>query len=224
MGYAWTWRPERAVLPGTRELLDATTGLHSLLTQINRGDGALSRMINDPEMYQRMVSAAARVDSLAALALNGNGSLAQLMRSDSLYRGLVGLTTRGDAAAAELASLLQKVNRPDGTFNRLLTDPRLFDELERDAAGTGEHEERPSPVRHRRALRWVQVIEHDHSSGETTATSTRSCGAPKSRREMSSLPSKKCKTRCASSPPKPITTASRPGMATAATASPAYGS
>ena len=110
-------------------MLDATTGLHSLLTQINRGDGALSRMINDPEMYQRMVSAAARVDSLAALALNGNGSLAQLMRSDSLYRGLVGLTTRGDAAAAELASLLQKVNRPDGTFNRLLTDPRLFDEL-----------------------------------------------------------------------------------------------
>lgn len=110
-------------------MLGATNELNTLLTQINRGDGALSRMINDPEMYQRLVSAAARVDSLAGLALYGNGSLAQLMRSDSLYRGLVGMTTKGDAAAGELSALLQKTNRPDGTFNRLLTDPRLFDEL-----------------------------------------------------------------------------------------------
>jgi phospholipid/cholesterol/gamma-HCH transport system substrate-binding protein len=110
-------------------MLGATNELNTLLTQINHGDGALSRMINDPEMYQRMVSATARVDSLAGLALYGNGSLAQLMRSDSLYRGLVGMTTKGDAAAGELSALLQKTNRPDGTFNRLLTDPRLFDEL-----------------------------------------------------------------------------------------------
>jgi phospholipid/cholesterol/gamma-HCH transport system substrate-binding protein len=110
-------------------MMGATTEMNTLLEQVNRGDGALSRMINDPEMYHRLVSAAARVDSLAGLALHGNGSLSQLMRSDSLYRGLVGLTSKGDAAASELSALLQKTNRADGTFNRLLTDPRLFDEL-----------------------------------------------------------------------------------------------
>lgn len=110
-------------------MLGATSELNVLLGQINRGDGALSRMINDPEMYQRMVSAAARVDSLGGMVLHGGGSLSQLLRSDSLYKGLVGMTSKGDAAAAELSTLLQKVNRADGTMNRMLTDPRLFDEL-----------------------------------------------------------------------------------------------
>ena len=110
-------------------MLSATTEMNALLGQVNRGDGALSRMINDPEMYHRMVSAAAKVDSLAGLALHGGGSLSQLLRSDSVYKGLLGLTARGDAAAAEFSALLQKVNRADGTLNRMLTDPRLYDEL-----------------------------------------------------------------------------------------------
>jgi phospholipid/cholesterol/gamma-HCH transport system substrate-binding protein len=110
-------------------LLSATSGMSSLLAQINRGDGALSRMINDPEMYHRLISAATRVDSLAGMVLHGRGSLSQLLHSDTLYRGLVGMTTKGDAAAAEFSALLQKVNSADGTMNRLLTDPRLFDEL-----------------------------------------------------------------------------------------------
>lgn len=110
-------------------MMGATTELNVLLGEINRGDGALSRMIYDPEMYNRLISAAARVDSLAGLALHGNGSLSQLMRSDSLYRGLLSMTAQGDQAAAGLSALLQNVNRADGTLNRLLTDPRLFDEL-----------------------------------------------------------------------------------------------
>ena len=112
-----------------QRMMGTTTEMNALLAQINRGDGALSRMINDPEMYYRLVSAAARVDSLAGLALHGKGSLSQLMRSDSLYRGLVGMTAKGDAAAGELSALLQKTNQANGTINRLLTDPRLFDEL-----------------------------------------------------------------------------------------------
>ena len=110
-------------------MLGATDELNKLLVQVNRGEGALSRMIYDPELYHRMVSAAARVDSLGGLMLNGRGSLSQLLRSDSLYRSLVGMTARGDAAAAEFSALLKKVNGTDGTLNRLLTDPRLYDEL-----------------------------------------------------------------------------------------------
>lgn len=110
-------------------LLTTSDEMNKLLVQVNRGDGALSRMIHDPEMYQRLVSAATRVDSLGGLVLHGQGSLSQLLRSDSLYRGLVGMTAKGDVAAAEFSALMQKVNATDGTFSRLLTDPRLFDEL-----------------------------------------------------------------------------------------------
>jgi phospholipid/cholesterol/gamma-HCH transport system substrate-binding protein len=110
-------------------MVGATNEVHKLLVEINRGEGALSRMIYDPELYHRMVSAAARVDSLGGLVMNGGGSLSRMLRSDTLYRGLVGMTAKGDAAAGEFSALMQKVNSTNGTFSRMLTDPRLFDEL-----------------------------------------------------------------------------------------------
>jgi phospholipid/cholesterol/gamma-HCH transport system substrate-binding protein len=110
-------------------MIGATTELNSLLAQINRGDGALTRMIRDPELYRRMVSAATRVDSLGGLVLHGRGTLSQLLRSDSIYQGLAGITSKGNVAAGEFITLMQKVNRADGTVNKMLTDPRLFDEF-----------------------------------------------------------------------------------------------
>ena len=110
-------------------MIGASEELNTLLTQINRGDGALSRMIRDPELYRTMVSAAQRVDSLGGLVLHGRGTLSQLLRNDSLYRGLAGTMGKADVAAGEFATLMQKMNRADGTINRMLTDPRLFDEF-----------------------------------------------------------------------------------------------
>ena len=108
----------------------STTGeLQTLLEEINNGEGALSRLIHDPQMYRRLVSAVSRVDSLGAGILHGSGSLSQLIRSDSLYRGIAGMAVKADVAAASLSELLQRLNRPDGSLHRLMTDPRLFDEF-----------------------------------------------------------------------------------------------
>ena len=110
-------------------MVDATGEVEVLLAEINRGGGALGQLIHDPVLYQRMVSAMTRIDQLGGQILNGNGSLSMLIRSDSLYRGLTGTAGKADAAATELASLLQRLNRTDGTLNKMLTDPRLFDEF-----------------------------------------------------------------------------------------------
>lgn len=110
-------------------MVSATGELQTLLAEINRGDGALGQLIQDPVLYQRMVSAMTRIDQLGGQILNGNGTLSMLIKSDSLYRGLAGTAGKADAAAGQLAALLQRLNQPDGTMNRLMTDPRLFDEL-----------------------------------------------------------------------------------------------
>jgi phospholipid/cholesterol/gamma-HCH transport system substrate-binding protein len=110
-------------------MVSATGEMQTLLEQINNGEGALGRLIQDPEMYERMVSAVARVDSLGAGILHGNGTLAQMIRSDSLYRGMAGTAAKADRAAGELSALLQRLNQTDGSLNRLMTDPRLFDEF-----------------------------------------------------------------------------------------------
>ena len=110
-------------------MVEATGEMQALLSTINRGEGALGQMIHDPVLYQRMVSAMTRIDQLGGEILNGSGTLSMLIRSDSLYRGLTGTAGKADVAATELASLLQRLNRTDGTLNRMLTDPRLFDEF-----------------------------------------------------------------------------------------------
>ncbi|MGQ0563374.1 MAG: MlaD family protein [Gemmatimonadota bacterium] len=112
-----------------REMVSATAEMQALLGRINRGDGALGRLVRDPELYQKMVSAVNRIDQIGGQILNGQGTLSLLIRNDSLYRGFAGTATRADDAARELAALLQRMNRTDGTLNRLITDPRLFDEL-----------------------------------------------------------------------------------------------
>ena len=110
-------------------MVTATGELDVLLSEINSGDGALGQLIQNPELYQRMVSAMTRIDQLGGQILNGNGSLSMMIKSDSLYRGLAGTAGKADVAATELASLLQRLNRTDGTLNKMLTDPRLFDEF-----------------------------------------------------------------------------------------------
>jgi phospholipid/cholesterol/gamma-HCH transport system substrate-binding protein len=107
----------------------ATGELNTLLVEINEGDGALSRMIRDPDLYQKLLSAVTRVDSLGGMVMHGRGTLSQLLQSDSMYRALFGMAGKADVAAGEFATLMQKVNRADGTINRMLTDPRLFDEF-----------------------------------------------------------------------------------------------
>lgn len=112
-----------------REMVSTTTEMQHLLAEINRGDGALGQLVRDPVLYNRMVSAMTRIDQIGGQILNGNGTLSKLITSDSLYRGLAGTAARADLAAGQLSTMLQKLNQPDGSLNRLMTDPRLFDEL-----------------------------------------------------------------------------------------------
>lgn len=111
------------------QMASATGQLSSLLNQINNGQGSLGRMIHDPAMYDRMVGAFTRVDSLGNLVLHGNGSLSMFLRSDSLYRGLAGTAAKADVAAGHLSEMLQKLSAPNGSLNKFMTDPRLFDEF-----------------------------------------------------------------------------------------------
>lgn len=110
--------------------LTATTAeLRRTLQEINRSDGTLGRLIRDPTMYNRLSSAVVRVDSLGSMLLYGNGSISRLIREDSIYAGLLGTVGRADSAVAGLSTLVQRAASGDGTLQRFLTDPQLYDEF-----------------------------------------------------------------------------------------------
>jgi phospholipid/cholesterol/gamma-HCH transport system substrate-binding protein len=112
-----------------RKMVAATGEMQQVLASINSGEGTLSQLIRDPVMYRRMVSAVSRMDSLGNSILHGRGTLSQLIQNDSLYRGLAGTAAKADFAAGQFSSMLQKFNTPNGSLNRMMTDPRLFDEF-----------------------------------------------------------------------------------------------
>lgn len=110
--------------------LNATTiELRRTLNDINRADGTFGRLIRDPALYQRLQGAVARVDSLGAMILYSNGTLGRLLRDDSIYVSVLGTVGRADSAVAGLNAMVNKLSSGDGTIQRMLTDPQLYDEF-----------------------------------------------------------------------------------------------
>lgn len=107
----------------------ATMEMRSILAQLNRADGTFGRLIRDPALYQQIHGAIARVDSLGAMMLYGEGSMAQLLRSDSLYRGILGTLNTADSAVTDLAGFVNRMTTGDGTIQRMMTDPELYDQF-----------------------------------------------------------------------------------------------
>jgi phospholipid/cholesterol/gamma-HCH transport system substrate-binding protein len=103
--------------------------LRRTLAEINRADGTFGRLIRDPVLYDRIHGAVARVDSLGAQILYGSGTMSMLLRDDALYSSVLGTLGTADTAVADLAGLVRGMTAADGTLNRLMTDPELYDQF-----------------------------------------------------------------------------------------------
>lgn len=112
-----------------QRMVAATTQLTLTLGELNRADGTLGRLIRDPALYRQMQSALARVDSIGAQALGGRGSLGLLLQDESLFRNLAGTTARADSAMIGLNQLVGRMQQGEGSLQKLLTDPQLYDEF-----------------------------------------------------------------------------------------------
>jgi len=107
--------------------------LHNTLVALQRGLTALTTVAHGPmvgEATQTLESAhrvMARFDTLL-----GNANVQQTgMRVDTLTRNLSQLTTQLTRSTATLDSLLEKVNRGEGTLGRLATDTLVYNDLHR---------------------------------------------------------------------------------------------
>lgn len=111
------------------QLIGTTGTLQRTLAQLNDPNGTFGRMVHDPMLYNRLLGAISRVDSLGSLALGGNGTIGKLLASDDLYQSLFSTATRADSAVANLGGVLNRMTTGTGTFQKLATDPQLYDAL-----------------------------------------------------------------------------------------------
>ena len=69
-------------------LLSLTGTLDSLAKRLERGEGTLGRLAQDPALFDNLTSASARIDSTLGRIEKGEGNLGRLSRDDKLYENL----------------------------------------------------------------------------------------------------------------------------------------
>lgn len=107
---------------GVEQLVASLEGSREIIASINRGDGTLGRLINDPGLYNEWVGISQEGQGLLRRMQTGEGTLPSLLNDPDLYDQLVRTT-------ADLERLTQRIDQGQGTLGRLVQDPALYDQL-----------------------------------------------------------------------------------------------
>ena len=107
---------------GVEELVASLEGSREIIASVNRGEGTLGRLINDPELYRTWVDLSEEASGLLARVQTGEGTLPSLLNDPTLYDRLVETTN-------DLERLTSRVDAGEGTLGRLVQDPELYEDL-----------------------------------------------------------------------------------------------
>jgi phospholipid/cholesterol/gamma-HCH transport system substrate-binding protein len=94
----------------------------SFVEKIEKNEGTVGRLLNDPTLYQNLSESSARLASLLKRIDKSGGSMDLFVKDPSLYRTML-------SAASSLDRFGKKVNGSSGTLGKLIEDPQLYDDL-----------------------------------------------------------------------------------------------
>jgi len=100
----------------------ALSAVNTTLVRLERGNGLVPRLLNDPSMAARTDAVLGGLQQVVTDLRTGHGTLGKLIASDSLYTAISSLTRRVDSVTARL-------NNPTGSLGKLSDDPALYDNL-----------------------------------------------------------------------------------------------
>jgi phospholipid/cholesterol/gamma-HCH transport system substrate-binding protein len=90
--------------------------------KISKGQGTLSRLIQDPKLYDNLVTLTKELSTFSERINNGQGTLGKLYRSEEPYQKMISILNRADTT-------LRKIQNSEGTLNKLIYDRELYDKL-----------------------------------------------------------------------------------------------
>jgi len=115
-------RPLGDLIDDSREpLTRAVDRLEKIVTKIDNGEGTFGQMVNNPAMYNEIVTLANHMNSLLARLEAGEGTLGKLISNAELYDNL-------NRTMVNLSELTAQMRSGQGTFGKLLNDERMYDE------------------------------------------------------------------------------------------------
>ena len=95
--------------------------LDRIVSKVENGEGSVGKILNDPELYNRINTLVSQLQSTVDEVTHGKGSIAKLLNSDELYQ-------RVNASVEKLDRIINGVDQGKGTVGKLMKDPRLYDQ------------------------------------------------------------------------------------------------
>jgi len=132
-----------------------------LIQELHSGKGTFGRLVNDPELYDRLIASFERFNKIADNIQNGNGTMSKLINDPSLYNSAADTMKRADIMMARIergegtlgklskdealyesssraltrfAALVDEIEQGKGTMGKLLKDPGLYNNLDQSTA------------------------------------------------------------------------------------------
>jgi phospholipid/cholesterol/gamma-HCH transport system substrate-binding protein len=135
-GLTGTILPNNGVIPGKEEaamkqmvergadlmqnLGALSNDVRDIVAQIQRGNGTLGKMMNDPSLYNHLNETATRLQAVATSIQSGEGTLGRLVTSDELY-------TKANATIGHVEDITAAVRDQKGTLGKLVYDPSMYE-------------------------------------------------------------------------------------------------
>jgi phospholipid/cholesterol/gamma-HCH transport system substrate-binding protein len=93
--------------------------LEEMLLKIEKGEGTVSKFIQDPSVYDNLRDVLEKLTLLVKKAEGGSGTLGRLLNEDSLYLDL-------SSSVEDIKLFARKLKESEGSLNRFIDDPSLY--------------------------------------------------------------------------------------------------
>lgn len=124
---------DQLVTENRENIQKTTANLSQITDKVNRGEGTLGRIINDPKLHDELIATIGEIKTSAAEAktfvANAQSIIDQVKQGKGAIGALVFDQKAGDdlkASIANLRSVSDKISRGEGTLGKLLSDDTLL--------------------------------------------------------------------------------------------------
>lgn len=117
---------------------ESLTGLASITTKIDRGDGSLAMLLNDKTLYNNANALTGSLREVSARLERGEGTMGRLLMEDELYTQGIAAVKGMNESMKNFTEIAQRINKGEGTAGKLVNDPALYDELKETVSNLKE--------------------------------------------------------------------------------------
>jgi len=99
-----------------------STQIGDIIEKVNKGQGTIGKVLNDPRLYNHLDDTVVKVDQMVASIQQGQGSIGKLVATDELYN-------KADSAVGKIDDVMTAVHDQKGTVGKLVYDPAAYDSI-----------------------------------------------------------------------------------------------